>query len=94
MGKIKENESLDLNIDFQIKRVKKIAIILAGFTVLALGAVGMVTPLPGILLTFIGLTLLSAQFLWARRAVKRIKLEANNLKNSAQNKLDHLRKKL
>src|SRR5581483_105499 len=55
------------------EQVKKIFRIVAGCTLLSIGVIMLVTPGPGWLIIFLGLSLLSAEFLWARRLKERIK---------------------
>ena len=55
------------------EQVKKIFRIVAGFTLLSIGVIMLVTPGPGWLIIFLGLSLLAAEFLWARRLKERIK---------------------
>lgn len=56
--------------------------ILAGFTLLLIGVVMIFTPGPGWLVIFLGLTLLAAEFVWARRLMDRMKQEGNRLRDS------------
>jgi uncharacterized membrane protein YbaN (DUF454 family) len=50
--------------------MKRVAMIGAGWMLLALGAAGLVLPvIPGILFLLIGLTILSVEYAWARRWV-------------------------
>jgi len=56
--------------------------ILAGFTLLLIGAVMLFTPGPGWLVIFLGLTLLAAEFVWARRLINRMKHEGSRLKDT------------
>ena len=56
--------------------------ILAGFTLLLVGVVMVFTPAPGSLVIFLGLTLLAAEFVWARRLMERVKHQGNRLKDS------------
>ena len=65
-----------------IEQVRRFFKILAGFTLLALGVVMIVTPGPGWLVIFLGLTLLAAEFVWARRLMERMKQEGNRLKDT------------
>lgn len=66
------------NID-QVRRFFKI---LGGFTLLLVGAVMVFTPGPGWLVIFLGLTLLAAEFVWARRLMDRMRHQGNRLKDS------------
>jgi uncharacterized protein (TIGR02611 family) len=65
-----------------IEQVRRFFKILGGFTLLGLGAVMLVTPGPGWLAIFLGLTLLAAEFVWARRLMDRIKEQGTRLKGS------------
>jgi uncharacterized protein (TIGR02611 family) len=65
-----------------IEQVRRFSRILAGFTLLLIGVVMFFTPGPGWLVIFLGLTLLAAEFVWARRLMDRIKHEGNRLKDS------------
>ncbi len=65
-----------------VEQVRRIFLILAGFTLLALGIVMIFTPGPGTPVILIGLGLLAAEFVWARRIMDRIKHESTRLKNA------------
>ncbi len=65
-----------------IEQVRRFSKILGGFTLLGLGAVMLVTPGPGWLVIFLGLTLLAAEFVWARRLMDRMKEQGTRLKES------------
>jgi uncharacterized protein (TIGR02611 family) len=65
-----------------IEQVRRFFKILAGFTLLALGLLMVFTPGPGWLVIFLGLTLLAAEFVWARRLMDRMKQEGTRLKDS------------
>jgi uncharacterized protein (TIGR02611 family) len=56
--------------------------ILAGFTLLLIGVVMIFTPGPGWLVIFLGLTLLAAEFVWARRLMERMKQEGSRLRDT------------
>jgi uncharacterized membrane protein YbaN (DUF454 family) len=50
--------------------VKRVALIVAGWTLLILGAIGFFLPvLPGVLFLLIGLSILSVEYAWAQRWV-------------------------
>jgi len=57
-------------------QVRRVFLIIAGFTLLLAGGAMLVTPGPGMLVIFLGLGLLAAEFVWARRLMERIKHEA------------------
>ena len=63
-----------------VEQVRRIFLILAGFTLLALGIVMIFTPGPGTPVILMGLGLLAAEFVWARRIMERIKRETARLK--------------
>ena len=65
-----------------IEQVRRFFKILAGFTLLVLGLLMVFTPGPGWLVIFLGLTLLAAEFVWARRLMDRMKQEGTRLKDS------------
>ena len=50
-----------------IEQVRRFFRILAGFTLLLVGVIMFFTPGPGWLVVFLGLTLLAAEFVWAKR---------------------------
>ena len=64
-----------------VEQVRRIFRILAGFTLLAVGLVMLITPGPGWLTMLLGLGLLAAEFVWARRLMDRIKREGNRIKD-------------
>ncbi len=65
-----------------IDQVRRFSKILGGFTLLGLGAVMLFTPGPGWVVIFLGLTLLAAEFVWARRLMDRMKKQGTRLKDS------------
>jgi len=58
-----------------VAQVRRIFLILAGITLLALGIVMIFTPGPGTPVILMGLGLLAAEFVWARRIMERVKRE-------------------
>jgi len=64
-----------------VKQARRVFLILAGFTLLLLGFVMIFTPGPGTPVIFLGLGLLAAEFVWARRILGRLKREGERLKN-------------
>jgi uncharacterized protein (TIGR02611 family) len=62
-----------------VEQVRRIFLIIAGFTLLLAGVIMLVTPGPGMLVIFLGLGLLAAEFVWARRLMERIKREGGRL---------------
>lgn len=56
-----------------LQQAKRFLRILLGFTLLALGAVLFFSPAPGWLVMLLGLGLLGAEFVWARRLLTSMK---------------------
>jgi uncharacterized protein (TIGR02611 family) len=65
-----------------IEQVRRFFRILGGFTLLIVGVVMLFTPGPGWPVVFLGLTVLAAEFVWARRLMDRMKHEGNRLKDT------------
>jgi uncharacterized protein (TIGR02611 family) len=65
-----------------IDQVRRFFKILAGFTLVLIGVVMFFTPGPGWLVVFLGLTLLGAEFVWARRLMDHMKNQSNRLKDT------------
>ena len=65
-----------------IDQVRRFFKILGGFTLLGVGAIMLFTPGPGWLVIFFGLTLLAAEFVWARRLMERMKEQGTRIKDS------------
>ena len=64
-----------------IEQVRRFFRVLAGFTLLLVGFVMFFTPGPGWVVVFLGLTLLAAEFAWARWLMDRMKHQGNRLMN-------------
>jgi uncharacterized protein (TIGR02611 family) len=65
-----------------IEQVRRFFKILGGFTLLLVGVVMIFTPGPGWPVIFLGLTLLAAEFVWAKKLMDRMKQEGNRLKDT------------
>ncbi|MBS1840204.1 MAG: PGPGW domain-containing protein [Acidobacteria bacterium] len=65
-----------------LDQVRRALRIVFGFTLLALGAIMLITPGPGWVTIFFGLSLLAAEFVWARRLMNRIKREGGRIKEA------------
>ena len=63
-----------------IRQAKRFIKVLVGFTLLLLGGVMLVTPGPGWVAIGLGLALLAAEFVWARRLLNRLKAEGQRLR--------------
>ncbi len=64
-----------------VEQVRRVSRIVGGFTLLLIGVVMLITPGPGWLVILLGLGLLAAEFVWARRLMDRIKHEGNRVRN-------------
>lgn len=62
-----------------VEQVRRVFRIIAGFTLLLVGTVMLVTPGPGWLVIFLGLGLLAAEFVWAERLMKRVRHESGRV---------------
>jgi uncharacterized protein (TIGR02611 family) len=71
-----------------VEQVRRIFRIVSGFTLLAAGVVMLVTPGPGWVAILLGLGLLAAEFVWARRLMDRIKREGNRIKDTVLGKAE------
>ncbi len=65
-----------------VQQAKRFFKILAGFTLLAAGVVMLVTPGPGWLTIALGLAVLAAEYVWARRLLNRLKQEGIRIRDS------------
>lgn len=61
---------------------KRIAVSVAGFTVLALGVAMLVLPGPGLVLILVGLGILSSEYVWAQRLLRKAKEKAEQAKDT------------
>jgi len=64
-----------------VEQVRRLSRIAGGFTLLLIGIVMIVTPGPGWLVILLGLGLLAAEFVWARRLMDRIKRESDRVRS-------------
>jgi uncharacterized protein (TIGR02611 family) len=65
-----------------VEQVRRLSRIVGGFTLLLIGVVMLVTPGPGWLVIFLGLGLLAAEFVWAKRLMDRIKHQGERVRNA------------
>ena len=65
-----------------VEQVRRLSRITGGFTLLLIGIVMLVTPGPGWLVILLGLGLLAAEFVWARRLMDRIKREGERMRSA------------
>lgn len=71
---------------FILRNSVRAAIAVAGFSVLAVGVVMLVTPGPGLVVIIAGLAILSTQFAWAERALDQAKRRAEAAREAAMRK--------
>jgi tellurite resistance protein TerC len=64
--------------------VKRIAVMIVGSTVLAIGIVMIVLPGPAIIVIPVGLGILGLEFAWARRWLRRIKEQGASIVNKVR----------
>lgn len=64
-----------------IRRLKMLITTVVGFTVIAIGAAMLILPGPGIVVIGFGLLILSAEFVWAKRALNRMKDGARHVRD-------------
>ncbi len=62
-----------------MRQARRLIIFVVGITLLLLGIVMLVTPGPGWLLIFAGLSVLAIEFVWARRLLKKVKTRSREL---------------
>ncbi|HEY2820282.1 MAG TPA: PGPGW domain-containing protein [Candidatus Acidoferrum sp.] len=65
-----------------VEQVRRAFRVVAGFTLLLAGVVMIITPGPGWLVIFLGLSLLAAEFIWARRLMERMKREGERVRDA------------
>jgi uncharacterized protein (TIGR02611 family) len=65
-----------------VEQVRRLSRIIGGFTLLLIGIIMLVTPGPGWLVILLGLGLLAAEFVWARRLMDRIKREGERVRSA------------
>jgi len=65
-----------------VEQVRRLSRIVGGFTLLLIGIIMLVTPGPGWLVILLGLGLLAAEFVWARRLMDRIKREGERVRSA------------
>jgi uncharacterized protein (TIGR02611 family) len=65
-----------------VEQVRRLSRIVGGFTLLLVGIVMIVTPGPGWVVILLGLGLLAAEFVWARRLMDHIKREGERMRDA------------
>ena len=62
-----------------VRQARRVIVLVVGLTLLLCGVVMLITPGPGLLLIFAGLSALALEFVWARRLLRKIKAKGNEL---------------
>jgi uncharacterized protein (TIGR02611 family) len=65
-----------------LQQAKRFLKILVGFTLLVLGVVMFFTPGPGWLTILLGLGVLAAEYVWARRLLERLKKQGARIRDT------------
>ncbi len=65
-----------------VQQAKRFFKILIGFTLLLAGAIMVFTPGPGWLTIALGLAVLAAEFIWARRLLDHLKAQGVRIRNT------------
>lgn len=74
-----------------IRYVRRVAVTIAGITVLLVGIAMIVLPGPAIVVIPAGLAILATEFLWARRILDRLKSGARHVKDKLSRKPEESR---
>ena len=64
------------------RQARRAIILVVGLTLVLVGIVMLVTPGPGWLLIFAGLSVLAIEFVWARRLLKKMKEKGREVKKA------------
>ena len=65
-----------------VGQAKRFLKVLFGFTLLVLGTLMIVLPGPGLLTIFLGLGVLAAEFVWARRLLNHLKEQGDKIRQT------------
>lgn len=65
-----------------VEQVKRYLKIVVGFTLLVVGLVMVFSPAPGLLVMILGLGILAAEFVWAKRLLNHVKEQGEKLRQS------------
>jgi tellurite resistance protein TerC len=81
-------------INLTVGLVRRIAVLVVGLTILAIGVVMIVAPGPAIILIPVGLAILGLEFAWARLWLRRLRrnISANNSNRHADRAERHRRR--
>lgn len=65
-----------------VEQAKRWFKIVGGFTLLLIGIATMLSPAPGFLIMLLGLGILGAEFVWAKRLLNHVKEQSDKLRHS------------
>lgn len=65
-----------------LRQAWRLIVAVVGFTLILVGIVMFLTPGPGWLVVFLGLSVLAAEFVWARHLLKRLKEKGAEMTNA------------
>ncbi len=65
-----------------VEQAKRWFKIVGGFTLLVLGAAMLILPGPGLITMVLGLGILAAEFVWAKRLLNRVKEQGERIKQT------------
>ena len=71
---------------YTLKKVRRLIIGVVGFTILLIGIELLVLPGPAFIVIPIGLGLLATEFVWARRLLKKVKVQIEKAAKNAKHK--------
>ena len=86
-------EELDQFVTMSYKQARRVAILLIGSTVLVLGILMIFLPGPAILVIPLGLTILAAEYAWARLWLRKFRVMAKDVQSRAEEQFRKLRPK-
>jgi tellurite resistance protein TerC len=76
-----------------VRTVRRLFFLAAGSTIILMGAIMILLPGPGLLVIFLGLTLLAVEFVWARVWIKKVEQRILDLQKSAHHLLKRGKRK-
>lgn len=62
-----------------VRQARRVIVLVVGLTLLLCGVGMLITPGPGWVLIFAGLSILAVEFIWARNLLKKIRAKGNEL---------------
>ena len=86
-------DELDRLAVLTYKQAKRVVILIVGSTILIVGVIMIFLPGPAILVIPLGLTLLAAEYAWARLWLRKFRKMADDIQNKAENQVNKWRGK-